>query len=287
MFEGAAKAWRRRWWRRDPVALAAYEGRRPIAVVTGGSEGIGFALAKQFSSHGHELLLVARTPDKLYEAQAELAGAGAAKPVHVLPLDITLQDAIARLDADLDRLGGYCDVLINSAGMGLSGPFVGAGETQITALMDLNVRALTRLTRHYLAGMLVRGDGGILNLASVGSYGPGPNQAIYYASKAYVLSLTEAVAHEAAGQGVRICALAPGPVKTKFHARMGAQHALYRLVAPLASPDMVALIAYWGYVLGARVVWPGVVVPFAALSMRLLPHRILNPIMSLLLRPRL
>ena len=90
------------------------------------------------------------------------------------------------------------------------------------------MRALTQLTRHFLPGMRVRGRGGILNLASLGGYAPGPNQAAYYASKAYVLSLTEAIAAETAGEGVRVCALAPGPVNTRFHARMGAENAFYR-----------------------------------------------------------
>ena len=117
--------------------------------------------------------------------------------------------------------------------MGLAGPFHDQAPDAIAQLLDLNVRALTALTRHFLAGMRVRGRGGILNLASLGAYAPGPNQAVYYASKAYVLSFSEAIASETAGEGVRITAVAPGPVNTRFHARMGAEHALYRyLVAP-------------------------------------------------------
>ncbi|MDX2203451.1 MAG: SDR family oxidoreductase [Hyphomicrobiaceae bacterium] len=280
-----ANAWRRRWWRADAVALAAFAGRRPIAIITGGSEGIGFALAKKFSRHGHELLLVARTPEKLRAAQSAIMARAPAQPVHILPLDLAQPDAIAALDAEIDRLGAVCDVLVNSAGIGLSGPFADASEASAMTLVDLNVRALTALTRHYLPPMLVRGQGGILNLASVGSYGPGPNQAAYYASKAYVLSLTEAIAHETSGLGVRVCALAPGPVHTGFHARMGAQHALYRMLAPTGSADLVAWAGYWGFVLGARVVWPGPLAALAALSMRLMPHRLLSPIMALLLRP--
>jgi short-subunit dehydrogenase len=232
------------------------------------------------------LLLVARTEEKLRKAREALAGAALDKPIHTLSLDITADDAATLIDAELDRLGGYCDVLVNSAGSGLSGPFAEEPEDKVMALVDLNVSALTRLTHHYLKPMTVRGEGGIVNLASVGSYGPGPNQAAYYASKAYVLSLTEAIAHENAGLGVRICAIAPGPVGTAFHARMGAQRAVYRLFSPLASPAVVGWLGYWGYVLGARVIWPGIVTPLAALFMRLMPHRLLNPIVSLLLNPR-
>lgn len=277
--------WRRRWWRGDPAALSAFAGLGPITVITGGSEGIGFALAQRFAKHGHELLLVARTEEKLAQAQRAITAATGAK-VHILALDITADGAIDRLDAELARLGGLCDVLVNCAGIGLSGPFADEPEGKVTALVDLNVRALTKLTSHYLRPMLVRGDGGILNLASVGSYGPGPNQAVYYASKAYVLSLTEAIAYETAGMGVRVCALAPGPVRTGFHARMGARRALYRAFTPPLSPALVAWLGFWGYRLGARVVWPGLVTPFAALSMRLIPHRILNPIVATLLSPR-
>lgn len=277
--------WRRRWWRRDPAALSAFEGLRPITVITGGSEGIGFALAQRFARHGHELLLVARTAEKLAQAQRSIA-ASTGRAVHILALDITGEGAVDRLDAELQRLGGLCDVLVNCAGIGLSGPFADEPEAKVTALVDLNVRALTQLTSHFLRPMLVRGEGGILNLASVGSYGPGPNQAVYYASKAYVLSLTEAIAYETAGMGIRVCALAPGPVRTGFHARMGARRALYRAFTPPVSPALVAWLGYWGYRLGARVVWPGLVTPLAALSMRLIPHRILSPIVSTLLSPR-
>ena len=105
-------------------------------------------------------------------------------------------------------------------------------SADVLRLIDLNVRALTHLTHHFLPGMRVRGRGGILNLASIGGYAPGPNQAAYYASKAYVLSLTEAIAAETAGEGVRVCALAPGPVNTRLHESMGAENAFYRCFVP-------------------------------------------------------
>lgn len=265
--------------------LAPYRELRPVVVVTGGSEGIGFALAKQFARAGDTVLLVARRPERLEAAKAELQTRGRGD-VHVLALDVTSPHALAELDTALARMGGYVDVLVNSAGMGLSGTFVSHRAEDIEALVDLNVRALTRLTRHLLPGMLVRGHGGILNMASIGSYGPGPNQAAYYASKAYVLSLTEAIAHETAGLGVRVCAIAPGPVRTSFHRRMGAEKAFYRLLVPPGSADLVGWLGYWAYRLGLRVVWPGVLTPATAIAMRLMPHRLLNPIVATLLKPR-
>ena len=154
-------------------------------------------------------------------------------------------------------------------------------------MVDVNVRALTVLTRHFLAGMRVRGRGGILNLASLGGYAPGPYQAAYYASKAYVISLSEALAAETAGEGVRVCALAPGPVDTLFHARMRAEACpLPQLLLPPASAEAVARAGYLGFALGWRVTVPGLINPFLALAMRVMPHRLVIPIVGWLLQPR-
>ena len=152
-------------------------------------------------------------------------------------------------------------------------------------MIDLNVAALTRLMHHALPGMLARGRGGILNVASLGGLVPGPYQAAYYASKAYVISLTEAVGSEAAGQGVRLTALAPGPVDTGFHAAMGSEFSFYRqLILPL-SPEGTANAAYRGYVLGCHLVVPGLINKVLALALRILPHTLLLPFVGWLLRP--
>lgn len=243
------------------------------------------ALAECFAHAGHRLLLVARDAPRLAAAADRLRSNGAVD-VDVLALDLTRSDAIEVLDQKLAAMSTYADVLVNNAGIGLSGDFTAHAPANLASLVDLNVRTVTLLTRHYLPGMKIRGRGGILNLASVGSYGPGPNQAAYYASKAYVLSLTEAIGHESAGNGVRICASAPGPVQTRFHAKMGADRAFYRWISPPAPPALVARLSYWGYLAGLRVVWPGIVTPFVALAMRIIPHRILNIIVATLLKPR-
>jgi hypothetical protein len=279
------QAWRRRWWRPDPAALAAYAGLRPMTVVTGGSEGIGLALARRFAAAGHDLILVARGPELLAQAADRIRAEFKVEAVAV-PADITSPDAIPAIEAALAAHRGYADVLINDAGMGLAGPFHEHPPGKVMQLIDLNVRALTQLCRHFLPGMRVRGRGGILNLASIGSYAPGPNQAVYYASKAYVLSFSEALAAESAGCGVRVTALAPGPVNTAFHARMGAERAFYRALVAPASPDSIARAGYRGFALGLRVVVPGLINPFLALAMRVLPHRIVIPIIGWLLQPR-
>jgi short-subunit dehydrogenase len=169
--------------------------------------------------------------------------------------------------------------------MGFAGRFLTQPPESVLQLLDLNVRALTHLTRHFLAGMRVRGRGGVLNLGSIGGYGPGPNQAVYYATKAYVHSFSEAIAHETAGEGVRVTVLAPGPVRTRFHAKMGAEHALYRLFTAPGSVETVARAGYLAFALGLRVVVPGILDPFFALALRILPHRIVIPIVGVLLRP--
>jgi len=256
-----------------------------MTVVTGGSEGIGYALARRFAAAGHDVILIARRPEPLREAASRI-GADFNVEAVALPLDVTSPQAIAAIEAALAAHGAYADVLVNSAGIGFAGRFDEQTPEEVLQLIDLNVRALTALTRHFLAGMRVRGRGGILNLASLGSYAPGPYQATYYASKAYVLALSEAIAAETAGEGVRAMALAPGPVSTRFHDKMRAKNAIYRLLVPPASADSVARAGYLGFALGLRVVVPGLLNPFLAIAMRVLPHRIVIPIIGWLLQPR-
>jgi len=283
--ERFASAWRRRWWRPDSAALAAYAGLRPVTVITGASGGIGAALARQFARGRHDLLLIARSAEPLEKTAAAIRDDGTVDVVS-LALDITAPDAIARIEAELARHGAYADVLVNCAGIGLAGPFLGQSPEEIDQLVELNIRALTSLTRHFLAGMRARGRGGVLNLASLGGYAPGPYQAAYYASKAYVISLSEALAAETAGEGVRVCVLAPGPVATPFHERMRGESGLYLRLLPVSKPDNVARAGYLAFALGWRVVVPGLVAPILALAMRLTPHRILVRIVGWLLKPR-
>jgi len=253
----------------------------PITVVTGGSEGIGLALAHRFAKAGDHVAIVARNPERLARAASELRAAGAT--VVEIAADVTAPDTPAVIDAALAARGYYADVLINNAGIGLSGAFADEPEAAIERAMATNVTALTRLTRHMLPAMLNRRRGGILNVASMGGFMPGPYQALYYASKAYVLSLTEALAFEAAGNGVRIAVLAPGPVETRFHARMGAERARYRTLMHAMSPARVAGFGYWGFRVGRRVIVPGFVWPVVALAARITPHVLLNPMMAWLL----
>jgi short-subunit dehydrogenase len=277
--------WIARYASPSPDALAAVAGLKPVVVVTGASRGIGRALARRFAEAGHDVALIARNSGPLDEAAREIAG-DFPVAAFTLPLDITRADAPHELDHALAARGLYLDVLVNNAGIGLAGPFAEHGEADLAHLLDLNVAAPTRLMRHALPGMLARAQGGILNVASLGGLAPGPYQAAYYASKAYVISLTEAVAYETAGAGVRLSALAPGPVDTGFHAAMGAEHSFYRqLIFPL-SPEAAARAAYRGYLLGCRLVVPGVMNKVLAVAMRILPHALMLPLVGWLLRRR-
>lgn len=277
------------WWR-SPLAgplygSGAFAGLSPVTIITGGSEGIGLALAQRFATAGHDLLLIARREAPLAEAAVKVAAGGGIR-VTTLSLDVTAPDAPAVIEHKLSEMRCYAHILINSAGVGLSGPFAEHGKADIGALLDLNVRALSLLMRHVLPGMRQRGRGGVLNVASLGGLAPGPWQAAYYASKAYVLSLSEAAAYEVAGDGVRVCAVAPGPVDTAFHQRMCAESAFYRRLLPPIQPETVATWAYHGFGLGLRVIVPGVINMLLALCLRLLPHRVVMPVVGWLLRRR-
>jgi len=260
-------------------------GLTPAVVITGGSSGIGRAIAAEFVAEGRTVVLVARTQTTLNAAKSELIAAAPTTNARVetIALDVTTTDAPATLAASLASLGLYADVLVLSAGTGLAGPFDSHPQSEIDHLLALNVAAPTNLIRHFLPAMKSRARGGVLAVSSLGGYVPGPHQAAYYASKAYLCSLTEAIGTELAGTGVRMTVLAPGPVETAFHARMGAEGSLYRRLLPAISPQRTASAAVWGYHLGRRVVVPGLIPKLFAVSVSVLPHWVTGLIVSGLL----
>jgi len=277
--------WIGRRRRVDPAARAAVTGRRPAAVVTGASAGIGRTLAIELARRAEAVILVARRQEAL-DAVAEEIRARSSATVVALALDLTRPDAATAIESAASAAGLYVDELVNNAGMGLSGAFVDQPADAIDRLVALNVAVPTRLMRHFLPAMLARGRGGVLNVASLGGYTPGPYQAAYYASKAHVISLTRAVAWEERGRGVRIAVVAPGPVETGFHATMQAERSLYRLLVPAPSAAAVARAAVRGYDWGCAAIHPGLLAPAAAVFLSVMPRLLLLPFIGALLWPR-
>jgi short-subunit dehydrogenase len=278
------------WLRRhaDPktAALAKVGGLSAATVITGASEGLGLALAKRLAREGRTVVLLARSVDLLEKAAENLSEEFPRAKVIEEAFDVRDVEAPRHLDEILDRHGLYLDVLVNNAAIGIGGEFSSLDQEMLDELVATNVAALTRLTRHYLPQMRARARGGILNLASLASFVPGPWQAPYFASKAYVLSLTAAIGKECAGEGVRICALAPGPIETGIHRKMRTTNTYYRLVLPSISADRMARIAWRAYRLGRRVVVVGFVANLFAWSARAMPFELILPLVSWLMRPR-
>jgi uncharacterized protein len=278
--------WVRRNAAPNPSALKSVAELAPATVVTGASEGIGFALARCIAREGRTIVLLARSSDMLVEAADSLRAAYPRSNVISEALDVREKDAPAKLDALLARHRLYLDVLVNNAGIGLGGRFTDIDQDKLDELVATNVAALTRLTRHYLPAMRARARGGVMNLASLAAFTPGPWQAPYFASKAYVLSLTAAIGAECAGEGVRVCAIAFGPVETRIHHKMRVTNTYYRMLLPTASADRMARLAWRAYRIGRRVVVPGVVNSFLAWSARAIPFEILLPLVGWLMKPR-
>lgn len=256
---------------------------RPAVVVTGGSRGIGLAFAQRFADQGRNVAILGRDRSALERALTTFGQYSRAK-VFAIACDVTDDQCFAVITRELQSHGFCLDVLVNCAGIGLGGPFIGQTVEDLDRLVAVNVGALTRLTRMALPDMIARRAGGIINVSSLGALVPGPNQAAYYASKSYVLALTEALASETSGSGVRVVAVLPGPADTEFHATMGAEDALYRFLLPSMSATAVARSAVWGFEAGHRLVVPGLFNKLAVLVLRLTPHVLTVPLMGLLLR---
>jgi short-subunit dehydrogenase len=244
----------------------------PVVLITGASSGIGAALARVFAAQGHELVLVARRQDRLNALADEIAAAGRSRPA-VLAADLERRDAASAIAAELSSRGLEPSVVVNNAGFGLSGAAAAVSRDEQLAMIDVNVRALTELSLMFVDS-LARHRGGILNVASVAAFLPGPGMAVYYASKAYVLSFSEALHRELSNRGVRVTVLCPGPVPTEFQARSGMQLNAAARVLEL-SAERVAQIGYDAFMRGKRVVVAGINNRIAVSLMRLVPNGLL------------
>ena len=240
------------------------------ALVTGASSGIGRSLARLLAADGCDLVLVARRGYELERLGAELSTShGVTISTHAV--DLTQPDSPAGLLDRLDAAGTSIDILVNNAGFGLRGEFTALPLDRQLEMIALNVTTLTLLTRRLLPGMRSRRRGGVLNVGSTAGFQPGPFMAVYYATKAYVVSFTEALAEELSGSGVRVSCLAPGPTDTGFAAEAGATDAgLFR--GEVMTVDEVAQIGYEGWKTGKVLIVPGRRNRLRALAVRLLPR---------------
>jgi short-subunit dehydrogenase len=224
-------------------------------LITGASSGIGRQLARLFAADGAQLVLVARGLEALHKLAGELAAEYGAQ-AQVVAADLSLRTGTTEIMAALAERNLEVDVLVNSAGFGVLGSIAEIGVDRQMQMIDVNVSSLTRLTALLLPGMLERRRGGILNVASTAAFQGGPKEAVYYATKAYVLSFTEALAEEARGSGVRVCCLAPGPTETGFAAQAGLEGSrLFR--QGVMDAGRVAQAGYRGLREGKTLVVPG------------------------------
>lgn len=227
----------------------------PTALITGASASIGRALALRFAAGGYDLIVTARRPAELGTLAAEVTRRGRA--CHTFTADLSDPAAVPRLWQSVAAAGLTVDALAANAGFGQYGPFAEADPDRLLAMLQVNMLALAHLTRLALPGMIERGHGRILTVASIAGYLPGPRMAGYYASKAFVRSLSEALSHEVRGTGVTVTCLCPGPVRTEFaRAAVMTESALFDGPGVMTA-EAVADAGYRGLMAGRRTVVPG------------------------------
>jgi len=240
-----------------------------VTLITGASAGIGTELARVFASNGHRVALVARRADRLAALARDIAAHGGATPI-VIPCDLEQPDAGDKIAAALAAEGAEIEYLVNNAGFGLFGNAVELNRAEQLGIIAVNIRATTDLALRF-ADDLIRNRGGILNVGSIAGFLPGPGMAVYYESKAYVLSFSEALRGELAPRGVRVTALCPGPVPSEFQARAGFDPGFDSAILNV-SPSDVAKAGYRGLMANKRLVLPGLGIKIVPFLLRLFPR---------------
>lgn len=254
---------------------------RPRALVTGASSGIGAALAHELARHGHDVVLTARRVAPMEALAAELRSLGATATI--ISADLAKPGAAAELAHDIASRCLDIDVLINNAGLGALGRFDRMGVGRVSEMLQVNIVALTELTRLLLPGMVARRRGRIMLVSSVAGFQPGPRMAVYFASKAYVTTFGEALAYELRGTGVSVTVLCPGATDTEFFDIAGANDSIMaRRLRRMMSAADVAQIGYRGLAAGRHVVIAGLMNRVMAFAGRFAPHRISLPVTDML-----
>jgi len=247
---------------------------RRVALVTGASSGIGYELCKLFATDRTDLVLVARDLDRLSRIAEEL---NAATGISITPMGIDLADPASPDEVwrRVQEAGLTVEYLVNNAGFGTFGPFVETGRESSLKLLQLNIHALTNLTALFLPGMVERDSGRIMNVASTAAFQAGPLMATYYASKAYVLHFSEAIAEELEGKGVSVTALCPGPTVTEFHARANMESSGLVVDRKAMTAEAVAEAGYQGMMRGRTLVTPGLSNKLLTFIVRLAPRKMI------------
>jgi short-subunit dehydrogenase len=240
-----------------------------VTLITGASAGIGTELARVFASNGHRLALVARRADRLEKLAGEIVAKGGATPI-VIPCDLEQPDAGDKIAAALAAAGVEVEYVVNNAGFGKFGRAIEIDRAEQLGIIAVNIRTLTDLSLRF-SDSLIKNRGGILNVGSIAGFLPGPGMAVYYASKAYVLSFTEALRAELGPRGVRVTALCPGPVPSEFQARAGFLPGVDSAILNVDASD-VALAAYRGLMSDKRAVLPGLGIKIVPFLLRLFPR---------------
>ncbi|RQW07489.1 MAG: SDR family oxidoreductase [Calditrichaeota bacterium] len=249
-------------------------------LITGGSSGIGYELSKLFARDGYNLILVARSKQRLQEIRRELEHDFAVS-VKVISMDLSDPEQPIRLYEILCRENIAVHILVNNAGFGLLGDFRNTPLQRELELLRVNEMAPLILTKLFLPGMLERGEGRILNVASTAAFVPGPRMAVYYASKAHILSMSEALASELKDTGITVTVLCPGPTRTGFQKTAG-QKGANVLKFSVMEADRVAGDGYRGLMRGKKVVLPGILNKTSAFFARYAPHVLTLPVLKYL-----
>ncbi len=240
-----------------------------ITLITGASAGIGAELARVFAANGHRLALVARRADRLRALADEIAAAGGAEPL-LIPCDLEAPDACDKIAEAIKAADADVEYVVNNAGYGLFGRAIEMDRAAQLGIIAVNIRALTDLSLRF-SEALIRNRGGVLNVGSIAGFLPGPGMAVYYASKAYVVSFTEALRNELAPYGVRVTVLCPGPVPSEFQNRAGFKPGFDSAVLNVSAAD-VAKQAYRGLMANNRMVLPGLGIKIVPPMLRVFPR---------------
>ena len=250
---------------------------KPLALVTGASSGIGLELARLFAADGYDLVLLARSRQRLDRLAEDLAGRHAVS-CRVMVKDLSEASAPREIFSELRDAGLELTALVNNAGFGDLEDFSRMSETRLLEMMQVNMAALTHLTWLFLPPMLERGSGRILNVASTAAFLPGPGMAVYYASKAYVLSFSEALSKELEGSGVTLTCLCPGPVASGFQATANMSGSRFLKFARLVDPAPVARAGYRAMCKGKAIEIPGIQNRIAAQLPRVASRAVLRSV---------